>query len=401
MAPIVLKSCPKVYIHETHRSKPPGDTLKFVEGMRNLLGMRDFREATGLDRLGIPVFTCWRLRPDESKTFHTGKGASTIQAQVSITLESIERYSSEFHEEWAGQLIVGSFNSLRKKHNTLDPTTLILSQFCEYGPDKDLHWVEGYDIANDEEILVPAKEVYHPFHRDEGLLYGSHTNGLASGNTIEEAVFHALTEIVERDAWSIAKYNHDYGDPVFIEDKPENRFLIDIARKFEEAGLDIVARDITSDIGIPAVVAFSRDLSYGDTLPIEGFGAHTDPKVAMGRALMEMATTRAFYLVKNGPDALRDTSPLYLTHDESTDDPRFNIRSGKSLSDMEIGYSSDITEDLKACFDRLRERGLDRVIAVDLTRPDTGMPAVRVIIPGTDAYCYDSTRKGDRLYNTP
>ena len=115
MALITLKSCPKVYIHETHRSKQPGDTLKFVEGMRNLLGMKDFREATELDRLGIPVFTCWRLRPDESKTFHTGKGASAIQAQVSITMESIERYSSEFHEEWADRLIVGSFNSLRKK----------------------------------------------------------------------------------------------------------------------------------------------------------------------------------------------------------------------------------------------------------------------------------------------
>jgi len=401
MALITFKSCPKVYIHETHRSKPPGDTLKFVEGMRNLLGMRDFREATGLDRLGIPVFTCWRLRPDESKTYHTGKGASTIQAQVSITMESIERYSSEFREEWAGQLIVGSFNSLRAKRNTLDPTTLILSQFSDYGPDKDLHWVAGYDIAKDEEILVPAREVYHPFHLDEELLYGSHTNGLASGNTIEEALFHALTEIVERDAWSIAKYNRDYGDPVFIENKPENNFLLDISRKFEEAGLDIVARDITSDIGIPSVAAFSRDLSHGDTLPIEGFGAHTDPKVAMGRALMEMATTRAFYLVKNGPGGLRDTSPLYLTHDESRDDPRFAVRSGKSLSDMEIGYSNDIAEDLKACVGRLRERGLDRVIAVDLTRPDTGIPAVRVIIPGTDAYCFDGTRKGDRLYNTP
>ncbi len=141
-------------------------------------------------------------------------------------------------------------------------------------------------------------------------------------------------------------------------------------------------------------------MCHGDTLPIEGFGAHTDPKVAMGRALMEMATTRALFLVKNGPDGLRDTSPLYLTHDESRDDPRFVVRSSKSLSDMEIGYSNDIAEDLKACVGRLRERGLDKVIAVDLTRPETGIPTVRVIIPGTDAYCFDRTRKGDRLYNT-
>ncbi len=47
MSAIKLKSCPKVYIHETHRSKFPEDTLHFVEGMRNLLGMRDFRDATG------------------------------------------------------------------------------------------------------------------------------------------------------------------------------------------------------------------------------------------------------------------------------------------------------------------------------------------------------------------
>jgi len=400
MAPITFKSCPKVYIRETHRSRPPDDTLRFVEGMRDLLGMRDFREATDLDRIGIPVFTCWRLRPDESRTFHTGKGVSAVQAQVSLTLESIERYSSEFREEWADRLIVGSFNDLRRKRNTLDPTTLILSQFSDYSPDADLHWIAGYDICRCEEILVPAREVYHPFHRDEGLLYGSHTNGLASGNTIEEAVFHALTEIVERDAWSIAKYNRDYGEAVLIEDIPENRFLIDIVRKFEQAGLEIVARDITSDIGIPVVAAFSKDLRHGDTLPIEGFGAHTDPRVAMGRALMEMATTRALFLVKDGPDGLRDTSPLYLTHDEAMDDPRFAVRSVKRLSDMEIGYSSDITEDLKACVARLRERGLDRVIAVDLTRPETGVPAVRVVIPGTDPYCYDRTRKGDRLYGT-
>lgn len=48
MAPITLKSCPKLYIHETHRAKPPDDTLRFVGGMRDLLGMQDFREARPL-----------------------------------------------------------------------------------------------------------------------------------------------------------------------------------------------------------------------------------------------------------------------------------------------------------------------------------------------------------------
>ena len=32
----------------------------------------------------------------------------------------------------------------------------------------------------------------------------SHTNGLASGNVLEEAICHALCEVIERDAVSIA-----------------------------------------------------------------------------------------------------------------------------------------------------------------------------------------------------
>ena len=32
-------------------------------------------------------------------------------------------------------------------------------------------------------------------------LFQSNTNGLASGNKLEEAIFHGVMEVVERDAW--------------------------------------------------------------------------------------------------------------------------------------------------------------------------------------------------------
>jgi ribosomal protein S12 methylthiotransferase accessory factor len=56
----------------------------------------DVRDAVGDDRIGIPVFTCRRIRPDESETRHTGKGITPVQARVSLTMESVERYASEF-----------------------------------------------------------------------------------------------------------------------------------------------------------------------------------------------------------------------------------------------------------------------------------------------------------------
>jgi putative methanogenesis marker protein 1 len=397
MSKIELKPCLKAYILETHRHRPPDSTLHFVEGMKELLGMKDFQEATHIDRTGIPVFTCYRVRPDNSKTFHTGKGASKIQAQVSLTAESIERYSSEYRDEYREKLLHGSFSALRNKFNVLDPGDLVLSSYSEYTPDSLIHWIRGYDIARNEEILVPACEVFHPYHLDEISVLHTNTNGLAAGNTLEEAVFHAMTEVIERDAWSIAKYNHLDGDALYIEDAPENRFLLDIVEKFEQAEIHVVARDITSDIGVPVIAAFSKDLLHEDMVAIDGFGSHLDPKVAMARSLMELAATRALFIMQHGLEGLRETSLAYLDGHQEMEDFRFYASREKGLAEMEVGYSQDILEDIHTVLGRLRARGLDRTIVVDLSRKETGIPTVKVIIPGTETHCFDRGRRGDRL----
>lgn len=397
MPKIILKPCPKAYILETHRHRPPDSTLHFVEGMKELLGMKDYREVTHIDRTGIPVYTCYRIRPDNSKTFHTGKGTSKTQAQVSLTVESIERYSSEYCDEYRERLLLDSFKGLMKKFNVLDPRDLHLSPHSEYTPDSPIHWIWGYDIARDEEILVPACEVFHPYHLDEISVLNTHTNGLAAGNTMEEAVFHAMTEVIERDAWSIAKYNFLDGDALHIEDIPENRFLLDIVDKFIQAEIHVVAKDITSEIGVPVIAAFSRDMLHEDMMVIDGFGAHLDPKVAMARALMELATTRALFIMKHGQEGLRESSLAYLDGHLEMEDHRFYASREKGLREMEVGYNQDIYRDVQAVLEKLRAKGLDRTIVVDLSRKDTGIPTVKVIIPGTETYCFDRSRRGNRL----
>lgn len=398
MSGMVLKACPKVYILETHRSRTPDATLHFVESMKELVGMRDFREASGLDRIGIPVFTCHRVRPDDSTTSHTGKGVSPIQAQVSLTMESIERYSSEFREEYRDRLVQGSFLELRTKFNVLDPQDMIPSQMSTFRPESILHWIQGYDIANQEDILVPAGAVYHPYHLDEVFLFDTHTNGLAAGNALEEAVVHGLAELIERDAWSIARYARSFNAALYIEDNPGNRFIVDIFRKFEDANIEIVAKDITSDIGVPVIAAFSRDLIHPMMKPIDGFGAHLDPRVAMARSLLEIVTTRALFLQTFGIQGMREPVTAYLGDPRGDDeDPRFFAYEYRGLRDLEVGYSDDILLDIRQMIGKLKARGLNRVIAVDLTRPDTGVPTVRMVVPGLETYCFDKTRIGQRL----
>jgi putative methanogenesis marker protein 1 len=399
MTEIILKECPKAYIRETHRSRTPEETHGFVENMKEILGMNNFREVTDLDRIGIPVFTCHRIRPDNSRTDHTGKGLSAIQAQVSLTMESAERFSSEFKNEYAKELVTGSYNSLSGVYNVLNPEDLILPQFSRYNHDREIHWTRGCDLVTKSEILVPACAVYHPFHLDDPLLLCSHTNGIAAGNTMEEAVSHALAEVIERDAWSINQFTGEAHDALFIEDHEDNNFIIDIVEKFVNADIEVVAKDITSDVGVPVIAAFSNDLTYKNMISIDGFGAHLDPKVAMSRALLELATTRGLFIQKYGTE---DFKPMYLDDSEfdtNDGDYRFCSYDQKGLSEIEPLYSDDILEDITTMMGKLSSSGFNRIIAVNLTRPEIGIPTVRMVVPGMEVYCFDKTRMGSRLFD--
>ncbi len=396
MSGIILQRCPKVYMLETHRSETPGSTLRFIEATRERVGMISILDATDCDRIGLPVFICDRQRPDGSRTSHTGKGVSKTQARVSLMMEAIERYSSEFRDEYREGLIRGSYRKLRREFNTLDPRELILPDFTDFRSEQDLHWVRGFDLGTEAEILVPAGAVYHPFPLDGNSPCKTNTNGLASGNTMEEAIFHGMTEVIERDAWSIAQFNQEMNAALVIEDQPGHRFIIDLAEKFEAAAIEVTARDLTTDVGVPVIAAFSQDALHPNLMPFDGFGAHLDPRVAMARALLELVTTRAFFIHKHGLASLQQNLPYYYG-DRDLEDPRFYASEQKRLGEMDRDFSTDIREDIATLLRKLERRGLTKTIIVNLTRTDVGMPTVRVIIPGMEVCCFDKERKGNRL----
>jgi len=241
--------------------------------------------------------------------------------------------------------------------------------------------------------------VYHPFHLDDFILIDTNTNGIASGNAMEEAICHALTEVIERDAWSINQFTGKASDALFIEDHKDNQFIINILEKLQNAQIEIVAKDITSDIDVPVIAAFSNDLVYKNLIPIDGFGAHLDPKVAMVRALLEIATTRGLFIQKHGIENFRPTYLDDVAAEDHKDDYRFYSYQQKGLAEIKAEYSDDILQDIKITIDKLVARGLDKIIAVDLTRPEIGIPTAKTIVPGMEVYCFDKTRMGERLFN--
>ena len=116
--------------------------------------------------------------------------------------------------------------------------------------------MKGYDLIQDEEIYVPANAVFHPLpsRYDRVRLFRTNTNGLAAGNEKEEAIFHGLAEVIERDAWSLAEITRNTGAVVKIQEG-EIRDLLD---KFSDADVSVLIRDITySNRSSPKKVIFS------------------------------------------------------------------------------------------------------------------------------------------------
>jgi ribosomal protein S12 methylthiotransferase accessory factor len=69
-------------------------------------------------------------------------------------------------------------------------------------------------------------------------------------------------------------------------------------------------------------------------------------------------------------------------------DPEWKFGQGKSLpfSSIPSYIHDDIADDIRFMLDGLRKAGFTQVVAVDLTRPELGIPVVRVIVPRAEAW---------------
>lgn len=122
-----LSSCKKVYQQETHRTRSPEETYEIVHPLISQAGITRVADITGLDRIGIPIFSC--IRPgaaDGAISVYNGKGATEMAARVSAIMEGLERYSAEFHDR---QCITSQYSIIRNEQRCLNPALLIIPEY--------------------------------------------------------------------------------------------------------------------------------------------------------------------------------------------------------------------------------------------------------------------------------
>ncbi len=376
----------KVYRGGTHRSRRPAETLDRVLPLAGKMGITRLANVTGLDNIGIPVYMACRPL-SRSVAVSQGKGLTAAEAKVSAFMEAVETYHAE---TIAAPVKVASLHDLAAGHPVIDVAGLPFSPLGDFLSDHPISWIEGNRLASGESRWVPLELVSTDFTLPQppgSFAFPANTNGLASGNTQEEAQLHALCELIERDALSLWRLGGDAARAASKLDAAtvKSDAAAALLDRYRAAGLDVGIWDVTSDVGVPVfccAVAEPSDTAVEAEL---GAGCHPDREIALLRALTEAAQSRTTRIAGSRDDyvpesydsaaklARNRTAQLWLA-----DPPRRSFAAVPSLA------GDSIAGDLAAVVTRLAKVGVDDLVAVDLSRPEIGIPVARVVASGLE-----------------
>jgi ribosomal protein S12 methylthiotransferase accessory factor len=299
---------------ESERAVPSEQTCVRARAAAAALGVTRLGNITGLDRLGLPVYTAVVPRSDDSISVYNGKGVRPEDAKAGALMEAIERQSALNRDL---PVIEASLNDLRRGARAVAEPGSFNHRLCEaYSDNQTYLWTEAYDLIGREPVLVPAGLAgYGPKYAAHSPFDINSSNGLASGNCFEEAVCHGLCELIERDAMTLADLHcrwipralrratlgakagtqgvdHTNGYPRIDLVEAGHPFP-ELLAAFERAGLRPIVRETTSDLKICCAVASVADDSVpGFPLVHCGIGTHPNSRIAVMRALTELAQSR-------------------------------------------------------------------------------------------------------------
>ena len=367
----------------TIREISPEQTLERLQPLLwPKFGITRVANITGLDHVNIPTYIS--IRPN-SKTLSTsqGKGLSKPLAKISAIMESIEGWHAE---NVRAPDLMGSYHQLKNKYNLLPIELLLMARefmmTYEEVATRPIGWILAKDIIQEEDIYIP----YPLVCLDSSNLplgyevFVSSSNGLAVGNTLEEAICHGLYEVIERDC----NYYYYRYDANLLEKRavdinsincPHNRELIGRIRK---AGLQIYIWDISTDCGLPAFRVEIDDVGDIRNLgAFAGHGAHLSRTVALSRAITEAVQSRLTFISGSRDDLM---TSIYKNHISC----HANY-SSVMLRDFNECVKPKIPTNFSECIDTvkrmLKTYGISRAIVFNHTKKGIEIPVVHVFIP--------------------
>jgi ribosomal protein S12 methylthiotransferase accessory factor len=387
------------------RARCPATTLKFAKRWVGPAGIAEVFDITHLDPLGVPTFVS--VRPQaRADVFTFGKGKDPIEAEVAAYMEAIEYFFAEpgvanVGTRWGTPRdVTGAATGERAADAILDYAPILHRRAALDAP---ILLASARDIETADDLTVPAELIYYPAPHVGQSLFGSSTNGLASGNSILEATYHALAELIERDVWSF-ELVRDCSVLVAPTSLPNE--ARDIVERAERKGLRLIVRTVQNDYAVPFFAAFLFDPERPCRRFFNGgWGCDLDRSFALMRAVTEAVQSRLAFL--HGGRKVPRTGAPPGPADEPEDEARLVARHILGVCDVSSMTSYDdvpvisVPGPLEQRLDLLITR-LRRVVATPicrcvLTPADAPLHVVRLVVPLLESFKETRIRVGRRL----
>ena len=362
----------------TCRAVTPAQTLRRIQPFLAGAGITRLADVTGLDWIGIPVYQA--IRPN-SRTLSAsqGKGLTRMQARVSALMEALEGFHAEDIRVPSVRETVGTM----RRQVSYDPAALDLVRPRLLTDALPVEWLPATDLWTGAATWVPRQLCDLDLStkaRAHVPVFRTSSNGLCSGNTIAEALIHGLCEVIERDSCRRRGRAWRELERSVMPETVTSRIAQRLLDRFFRAGMSIQIVDMSGPTDLPCFEVWI-DHQDGPVLT-QGSGCHPGRSTALVRALTEAAQSRLTYIAGNRDDISRH---LYRS---PTTPPRrwaFQPRSAgaqRSFGDTSTVLMASFLEQLRDIVGRVRALTGMSPVAVDLTRPDVGVPILFVVAPG-------------------
>lgn len=403
--------------------------MKLQNHIRNEFGKTDTPEntighiAAGFDRMGYDI----RYMPfqvtdqihwsqiciDAIKLQCQGKGLTPQLARASAHAELAERFSGglffqDFEEqvrfnmpalysrqvnrflnyEWLDGYVNSHQDNLTDDYLSIE--TLLRNQPHLSQADMEKiknsqmasHWVDGYSVMQDKTVKVPVNFI----------AYINASNGMAAGNTLEEALIQAACEVFERHT-QVQVIKPEKSVPSIDKNSLENSRLKSMIDFYENENVEIVLKDFSMEGLFPSigVLFINHNLRPGrleHKILVPGVSFNMDE--ALSRCLTE---------IMQGRNTLKIPSPALdkpVSHRSRVENLYLLFKcciSQKDISFLEKGetvaYKNSRSKDIFSEIESIKQicHALETdFIVLDLTHPVLQFPVVRVVVPGVSDF---------------
>jgi ribosomal protein S12 methylthiotransferase accessory factor len=362
------------------RCAPLAQTLALVPELRARYGITRIGDITRLDRIGIPTFCAIVPTSRTGLSVFNGKGATREAALASAVFEAVERETAA--SPW-----------LQSRARPRDGTDCL----------------DGRDLLNGRGVPVPLDTVHLRRPKDPSFPVPT-SNGLASGNTLTEATYHALCELIERHVWSLYQMRCErlprmLGGPAAA----DFAFAPEVTIPSGNADLDRLVECVTAqgfrlrimylhEPHFPAVMLASI-VEEGSNPPMShiGLGCSLSPVHAAIRAVTESAQSRLTDIHGARDDALRaGDAPTHGTeHTRRLSKAPKNVwfydlpADAIDLESIADSSTNDLAEDVRRILSALARFGASSATVIELSPPDLSVKVVRAIVPELETTCVD------------